>query len=152
MADHFADRYWGTRYWTARYFQGGEQAPGAMQASLAGSGSVSALLTSGQEATRPAQQYGGGNRAGAPMWPGALESLLKKKKPKKAEVIEEIAEVVEQAAPQVTVAESKVIAQRIYAELGMAQLRRLNSIEAFVVKVEVELAEMDDEEVLLLAA
>jgi hypothetical protein len=102
--------------------------------------------------TPPPTYGGGGNRAGAPIWPGALESLFKKKKPKKAEVIEEIAEVVEQAAPQVTVAESKIIARRIYAELGMAQLRRLNNLEAFVVKIEAELAELDDEEVLLLAA
>lgn len=42
MADHFADRYWATKFWTAKYFQGGEQNPGAMYASLSGSGVIAA--------------------------------------------------------------------------------------------------------------
>jgi hypothetical protein len=45
VADHFAERYWSTWYWTARYFQGGEQNPGAMSASLSGAGSIAAGLS-----------------------------------------------------------------------------------------------------------
>jgi hypothetical protein len=52
MADHFAERYWSTRYWTARYFQGGEQNPGAMSASLSGAGSIAAVLS----ASEPSQE------------------------------------------------------------------------------------------------
>jgi hypothetical protein len=52
VADHFADRYWSTRYWTARYFQGGEQNPGAMSASLSGAGSIAAILS----ASEPSQE------------------------------------------------------------------------------------------------
>lgn len=45
MSDHFSDRFWSTRFWSTRYFQGGEQNPGSMQASLSGSSSVSAALS-----------------------------------------------------------------------------------------------------------
>ncbi len=45
MADHFADRYWSTKFWTVNYFQGGEQNPGAMSASLSGAGAIDATIS-----------------------------------------------------------------------------------------------------------
>lgn len=148
MADNFADRYWPVRFWSARYFQGGEQNPGAMQASLSGGGFVIASLTSGQRAEQ-APRYGGG---GAPIWPGALEVLLRKKRPKKKEIVREVAEIVEQAIPTVTRDESKIVAARIASQMTVRQLREVQTINALIARVEAELAEMDDEEVLLLAA
>lgn len=150
MADHFADRYWSTKFWAGRYFQVGEQNPGAMQASLSGAGTVSAALASGQRTEQPEQRYGGG---GAPIWPGSLEALFKKKKkPKKEEIVQEVAEVVAEAVPQATRDESKVIAARIAEQMTVRQLREVQTINALIARVEAELAEMDDEEVLLLAA
>lgn len=99
--------------------------------------------------TLPPPTYGGG---GAPIWPGALQALFGKKKPKKEDVIEEVAAVIEQAVPQVTEAESEVIAERLYEQLGIKHLKQISTIDALIARVEAELAEMDDEEVLLLAA
>lgn len=95
----------------------------------------------------PPQRYGGG---GAPIW--SEVSWFKKKKPKKEELVAEVAEVVEQAIPQVTQDESRVVAQRIVQQLTIAQLRQFQTLNDFIARVEAEIAEMDDEEVLLLAA
>lgn len=97
---------------------------------------------------RPDAPRGGG---GAPIW-SEVSWFKKKKKPKKEDLIEEVAAVVEQAVPQVTEDESRVVALRLVSQISYAQLRRIDSLEAFIARVEVELAEMDDEEVLLLAA
>lgn len=96
-----------------------------------------------------APSRGGG---GAPIWPGALEALFKKKKPKKAEVVQEIVEAVVEAVPDVPEDHSREIAQRMADQMTVLQLRRLQSIDAFVANVKAEMAEMDDEDVLLLAA
>lgn len=58
MADHFADKFWSTKFWSARFFQGGEQNPGSMRASLSGSSSLTAVIsrTSG-EIVRPPNEY-----------------------------------------------------------------------------------------------
>lgn len=45
MADYFANRYWAQRYWPVRYFQGGQETPGAISASLTGSANVTAAIT-----------------------------------------------------------------------------------------------------------
>jgi hypothetical protein len=101
-------------------------------------------------ATQPqAPRYGGG---GAPIWPGALEHLFRKKKPKKAEIVAEVAEVVAEAVPQVTVDESQIVAARLVAQMTIVQLQQIQSLDALIERVEAELAELDDEEVLLLAA
>jgi hypothetical protein len=99
------------------------------------------------------QTPGGGGRVRrpAPIW-SEVSWFRKKKKPKKEELVEEVAEVVEQALPAITEGESRIVAQRIVSQVSYAQLRQIRSLEAFIARVEAELAEMDDEEVLLLAA
>jgi uncharacterized membrane protein len=99
--------------------------------------------------TPPAPRYGGG---GAPIWPGALEALFKKKKPKKEEIVREVAEVVAEAVPLVSTDESRLIAMRMAEQMTVRQLRQIQTIDALIARVEAEIAEMDDEEVLLLAA
>lgn len=89
---------------------------------------------------------------GAPIWPGALEALFKKKKPKKAEIVQDIAEAVAEAIPEVPEDHSQLIAQRMAEQMTVLQLRRMQTIDAFVARVRAEMAEMDDEDVLLLAA
>ena len=89
---------------------------------------------------------------GAPIWPGALEALFKKKKPKKEEVVREVVEAVVEAVSGVPEDHSREIAQRMADQMTVLQLRRMQSIEAFVAHVKAEMAEMDDEDVLLLAA
>ncbi len=86
------------------------------------------------------------------MWPEVSWLKKKKKKPKKEELVREVAQVIEQAAPQVSDAESEVIARRIIAQTTYRQLQQIATLEAFLARVEAEIAEMDDEEVLLLAA
>jgi hypothetical protein len=149
VADHFADRFWAARFWNGRYYQSGVQLSGTMRANLSGAGSVSAAITQLQASTETPQRYGGGH---APIWPGALEALFKKKKPKKAEIVEEVAEVVAEAIPQAPADESRQIALRLAEQMTVRQLREIQTIDALITRVEAEIAEMDDEEVLLLAA
>lgn len=96
---------------------------------------------------------GGGGARGrpAPIW-SEVSWFKKKKPPKKEELVEEVAQVVEQAVPQVTAEEAHVVAERILEQITYAQLRRIRTLEAFIARVEAEIEEMDDEEVLLLAA
>lgn len=117
---------------------------GQLSAEQAGDTAVSA-----QPDKRPEpERYGGG---GAPIW-AEVSWLKKKKKPKKEELVTEVAEIVEQVAPQVTQEESRVVARRIIQQVSFTQLRQMQSLEAFIGRVEAEIAEMDDEEILLLAA
>lgn len=88
---------------------------------------------------------------GAPIWPGALEALFKKKKPKKAEIVREIAEAVAEAIPEAP-QDTQLVAQRMAEQMTVLQLQKLQTIDAFVARVRAEMAEMDDEDVLLLAA
>lgn len=67
------------------------------------------------------------------------------------EVIEEVAEAVEEAVPEVTQDESRIIAIRLMRQMSWEQMCRIETLDALVNRVEAELAEMDDEEVLLLA-
>lgn len=103
-------------------------------------------------AQTPSRLGGGGARGRpAPIW-SEVSWFKKKKKPKKAELVREVAEVVEQAVPAATQEESRIVARRIVEQVSFEQLRQISSLEAFIARVEAELAEMDDEEVLLLAA
>jgi hypothetical protein len=149
VADHFADRFWTARFWNGRYYQSGTQVSGTMRANLSGAGSLSAAITQIEASTQTPQRYGGG---GAPIWPGALEALFKKKKPKKEEIVREVAEVVAEAVPLVSTDESRLIAMRMAEQMTVRQLRQIQTIDALIARVEAEIAEMDDEEVLLLAA
>lgn len=96
----------------------------------------------------PPPSYGGG---GAPIW-SEVSWFKKKKKPRKEKLVEEVAEVVEQAVPAVTRDESRIVALRLVNQITYEQLRQIETLQAFIERVEAELAEMDDEEVLLLAA
>lgn len=76
----------------------------------------------------------------------------RKEEPKREELIAEVAEVVEEAVPQVTDNQSRIIAIRLVEQMTWAQLVQIETLDAFIARVEAEVAEMDDEEVLLLAA
>ena len=130
---------------------GGNKALAADGGSYAISGTDATLIytPAAGQVTPPAPRYGGG---GAPIWPGALEALFKKKKPRKEEIVREVAEVVAEAVPQVSTDESRLIALRMAEQMTVSQLRQIQTIEALIARVEAEIAEMDDEEVLLLAA
>ena len=67
-------------------------------------------------------------------------------------MIRDVAEVVEQVIPDVRPDESVLIALRLVDQLGAAKLRQMRTLDAFIARVEAEIAEMDDEETLLLAA
>lgn len=94
----------------------------------------------------------GGASAGAPIWPGAFEHLFKKRKPNKKEIVREVAQVIDDISPKLSEAEAEAIARRMLEQITLRQLRQIATLEAFAARVEAELAEMDDEEVLLLAA
>lgn len=83
---------------------------------------------------------------------GGGGASAKKKKAKKAEIVEEVAEVVAEAIPQAPADESRQIAMRLAEQMTVRQLREIQTIDALIARVEAEIAEMDDEEVLLLAA
>lgn len=103
----------------------------------------------GPVASQTEQRLGGGG--GAPIWPGALEAFFKKK-PKKQSIARELAQVIEQTSPELSEADSEAIARRILEQTTYRQLQQIATLEAFMARVEAEMAEMDDEEVLLLAA
>ena len=108
---------------------------------------ASGAATVADAARRRTDNYGGG---GAPIW--SEVSWFRKKKPKKKDIIADAAAVVEQAFPALTPDESLLIARRIADQMTAAQLQRMRSLGAFMARVEAEIAEMDDEEALLLAA
>jgi hypothetical protein len=58
--DFWADKYWNGQYFNVRYFGQGEEAPGAMSASISGSGTVAATLTATGSAVANPKQRGGG--------------------------------------------------------------------------------------------
>lgn len=76
----------------------------------------------------------------------------KKKKPKKEEIVQEVVEEVVEAIPAPVKDESRLIALRMAEQMTVRQLTQIQTIEALISRVEAEIAEMDDEEVLLLAA
>lgn len=76
----------------------------------------------------------------------------KKKKPKKDEIVAEVVEAVEEAVPELPAIDTRMIALRLAEQMTVAQLRQAQTIATLIARVEAEIAEMDDEEVLLLAA
>lgn len=76
----------------------------------------------------------------------------KKKKPKKEELVLEVVEEVVEAVPEPIKDESRLIALRMAQAMTVKQLNQIQTIEVLIARVAAEVAEMDDEEVLLLAA
>lgn len=155
--DHFPNRYFPDNYFPGRYFQGGEQNPGAMSASLSGSGSLTGLLV-GVEAPAAEETRGKGG------WDPYFYKKRNKRRDQRRDVVKFIEEV---AAPQLVQAPERVQEQAQEAleaarlalllnELDAMQkaLREINEFYALVRAEAKRLRDMgeDEEELLLLAA
>ena len=75
-----------------------------------------------------------------------------KKKKKPEEAIAEVAAAIRQTASEVYVdpVEADALAAHMLAKENLAQLRRIQTIEGMIARIERERMEMDDEEVVLL--
>lgn len=108
---------------------------------------------------RPSQIFGGG--AGQSREPAKLIlSWLppKKKKPKDEEKVAVVEDAIEQAleaapiAPPINPQEIELAARLLLAEYSLAELRRIKYADTLLERIQTVMAEMDDEDVLLLAA
>lgn len=156
--DHFPNRYFPDNYFPGRYFQGGEQNPGAMSASLSGSGSITATLVG----VEPVAADIGGNKGG---WDPYYYKKRNKRRDQRRDVVKFIEEV---ATPDLTQAPERVQEQAQEAleaarlalmqnELEAMQraLREINEFYALVraeAKRRRDEIDADEEELLLLAA
>ena len=154
--DHFPNRYFPDNYFPGRYFQGGEQNPGAMSASLSGSGSLTGFLV-GVEAPAEDETRGKGG------WDPYFYKKRNKRRDQRRDVVKFIEEV---ATPQLVQAPDRVQEQAQEAleaarlaltlnELDAMQkaLREINEFYALVRAEAKRLRdEEDEEEFLLLAA
>jgi len=151
--DHFPNKYFPDNYFPGRYFQGGEQNPGAMSASLSGSGSITALLV-GVEQTEDTRGKGG--------WDPYYYKKRNKRRDQRRDVVKFIEEV---ATPQLVQAPDRVQEQAQEAleaarlaltlnELDAMQkaLREINEFYALVRAEAKRLRDEEDEEELLLLA
>ena len=157
-ADHFPNRYFPDNYFPGRYFQGGEQNPGAMSASLSGSGSITATLVGVEQAAEDIS----GNKGG---WDPYFYKKRNKRRDQRRDVVKFIEEV---ATPDLTQAPERVQEQAQEAleaarlalllnELEAMQkaLREINEFYALIRAEAKRLRDEDDEfetELLLLAA
>ncbi len=153
--DHFPNKYFPERFFPGGYFQGGEQNPGAMSASLSGSGSLTATLT--QAATAAT----GGSVIG---WDPYYYKKRNKRRDQRRDVVKFVEEVAEaplaQAPPEIREqAQEALEAARLalqLAELDAMQkaLREINEFYALIRAEAKRLRDMyeDEEELLLLAA
>lgn len=154
--DHFPNRYFPDNYFPGRYFQGGEQNPGAMSASLSGSGSLTALLSVAETVAES------GNKGG---WNPYVYKKRNKRRDQRRDVVRFIEEV---AQPDLAQAPERVQEQAQDAleaarlalrlnELDALQraLREINEFYALVraeAKRQRDEIDADEEELLLLAA
>ena len=96
---------------------------------------------------------GGGGRE-----PALIAPFIRwgKKKKKKKEAIAEVADVIQQvmalaeAPPYIDPVERDILAERLLAVESLAQLRRVQTIETMLARINRELQEMDDEDTILL--
>ena len=153
--DNFPNRYFPERYFPGGYFQGGEQNPGAMSASLSGSGALAGLLV-GVEA--PAEDEARGKSG----WDPYFYKKRNKRRDQRRDVVKFIEEV---ATPQLVQAPERVQEQAQEAleaarlalmlnELDAMQkaLREINEFYALVRAEAKRLRDEEDEEELLLLA
>ena len=153
--DHFPNKYFPERYFPGGYFQGGEQNPGAMSASLSGSGSITALLV-GVEQTEDTRGRSG--------WDPYYYKKRNKRRDQRRDVVKFVEEVAEAPLAQAPAeireqAQEALEAARLalqLAELDAMQkaLREINEFYALIRAEAKRLRDMDEdeEELLLLAA
>lgn len=152
--DHFPNRYFPDNYFPGRYFQGGEQNPGAMSASLSGSGNLSGLLVGVEDTAEETRGKGG--------WDPYFYKKRNKRRDQRRDVVKFIEEV---AQPDLTQAPERVQEQAQEAleaarlaltlnELDAMQkaLREINEFYALVRAEAKRLRDEEDEEELLLLA
>lgn len=151
--DHFPNRYFPEGYFPGGYFQGGEQNPGAMSASLSGSGSLSGLLV-GVEQTEDTRGKGG--------WDPYYYKKRNKRRDQRRDVVRFVEEVAEAPLAQAPIeireqAQEALEAARLalqLAELDAMQkaLREINEFYALIRAEAKRLRDEEDEEELLLLA
>jgi hypothetical protein len=154
--DHFPNKYFPERFFPGGYFQGGEQNPGAMSASLSGSGDITALLVGVQ-----VQAEDTGGRGG---WDPYYYKKRNKRRDQRRDVVKFVEEVAEAPLAQAPVeireqAQEALEAARLalqIAELEAMQkaLREINEFYALIRAEAKRLRddEEDDLDLLLLAA
>lgn len=151
--DHFPNRYFPDNYFPGRYFQGGEQNPGAMSASLSGSGSLTATLTQAAAAAT------GGSVIG---WDPYYYKKRNKRRDQRRDVVKFVEEVAEAPLAQAPIEiqeqgrealEAARLALQL-AELDAMQkaLREINEFYALIRAEAKRLRDEEDEEELLLLA
>jgi len=118
--DSFPNRYFPERYFPGGYFQGGEQNPGAMSASLSGSGSVTATLV-GVEQTETRKPKDN-RRTRTPLFISAAEEDERRRQIAALEAAKTAALEAENA--------KKAKARREAVRKVFAQLREAGEIEA----------------------
>lgn len=154
--DHFPNKYFPERFFPGGYFQGGEQNPGAMSASLSGSGSLAGSLVGVEDTAEETRGKGG--------WDPYFYKKRNKRRDQRRDVVRFIKEV---ATPQLVQAPDRVQEQAQEAldaarlaltlnELDAMQkaLREINEFYALIRAEAKRLRDMDEdeEELLLLAA
>lgn len=152
--DHFPNKYFPERFFPGGYFQGGEQNPGAMSASLSGSGSLAGMLVGVEDTAEETRGKGG--------WDPYYYKKRNKRRDQRRDVVKFIEEV---ATPQLVQAPDRVQEQAQEAleaarlaltlnELDVMQkaLREINEFYALVRAEAKRLRDEEDEEELLLLA
>ncbi len=155
--DHFADRYFPGNYFSGAYFQGGEQAAGAMSASLSGSASLTATLVGVQAQAEDT----GGSVIG---WDPYYYKKRNKRRDQRRDVVKFVEEVAEAPLAQAPAeireqAEEALEAARLALQLAEldAMQKALREINEFYALIRAEAKrlrddEEDEMELLLLAA
>lgn len=153
--DHFPNKYFPDNYFPGRYFQGGEQNPGAMSASLSGSGSITALLV-GVEQTEDTRGRSG--------WDPYYYKKRNKRRDQRRDVVKFVEEVAEAPLAQAPAeireqAQEALEAARLALQLAEldAMQKALRGINEFYALIRAEAKRLRDEEeddldLLLLAA
>lgn len=153
--DHFPNKYFPDNYFPGRYFQGGEQNPGAMSASLSGSGSITALLV-GVEQTEDTRGRSG--------WDPYYYKKRNKRRDQRRDVVKFVEEVAEAPLAQAPAeireqAQEALEAARLALQLAEldAMQKALREINEFYALIRAEAKRLRDEEeddldLLLLAA
>ncbi len=153
--DHFPNKYFPERFFPGGYFQGGEQNPGAMSASLSGSGSLTAALTQAAAAAT------GGSVIG---WDPYYYKKRNKRRDQRRDVVKFVEEVAEAPLAQAPIeireqAQEALEAARLALQLAEldAMQRALRKINEFYALIRAEAkrlrdVEEDEMELLLLAA
>ncbi len=154
--DHFPNKYFPDNYFPGRYFQGGEQNPGAMSASLSGSGSLTATLVGVEVQAEDTRGKGG--------WDPYYYKKRNKRRDQRRDVVrfvEEVAEAPLAQAPIEIQEQGREALEAARLALQLAELdamqKALREINEFYALIRAEAKRLRDEEeddidLLLLAA